>query len=71
MRRLSDGMLLLLVGVALGSSGLNVLSAQTLSILDTAMPVALVALGMLVGLAASGQGPGEGRLVAGQPWKPL
>jgi hypothetical protein len=35
-----------------------------LSILDTAMPVALVALGMLVGLAASGQGPGEGRLVA-------
>ena len=64
MRRSSDGMLLLIVGVALGRGGLNVLSTQTLSILDTAMPVALVALGMLVGLAISGPRLSEGRLVA-------
>jgi hypothetical protein len=57
-------MLLLLVGAALGPLGLNVLSAQTLSILDPAMPVALVALGVLVGFAATVHQPGERRLVA-------
>jgi hypothetical protein len=62
MRRLSDGMLLLIVGAALGPLGLNVLSERTLSVLDPAMPVALVALGMLVGLGASMHRPGEGRV---------
>jgi hypothetical protein len=57
-------MLLLIVGAALGPAGLNVLSADTLSILDPAMPVALVALGILVGLAVGVHRPGEGRLAA-------
>jgi hypothetical protein len=57
-------MLLLLVGAAMGPLGLNVLSAQALSVLDPAMPVALVALGVLVGFAAIVHRPGERRLVA-------
>ncbi|HEY5617198.1 MAG TPA: hypothetical protein VIK60_04595 [Vicinamibacterales bacterium] len=64
MRRLSEGMLLLIVGTCLGPLGLNILSANALSILDPAMPVALVALGMLVGLGALVQRSGEGRLAA-------
>jgi hypothetical protein len=63
-RRLSDGMLLMIVGAALGPLGLNVLSQRTLSVIDPAMPVALVALGMLVGLGAGLQRSGEGRLAA-------
>ena len=55
MRRLSDGMLLMIVGAALGPLDLNVLSQRTLSVIDPAMPVALVALGMLVGLGVEGQ----------------
>ncbi|HEX2460962.1 MAG TPA: hypothetical protein VHJ58_12520 [Vicinamibacterales bacterium] len=62
MRRLSDGMLLMIVGAALGPLGLNVLSQRTLSVIDPAMPVALVALGMLVGLGVEGQRAREGRL---------
>jgi hypothetical protein len=64
MRRLSDGMLLLIVGAALGPLGLNILSTATLSILDPAMPVALVALGMLVGLGISVRRSGDGRVIA-------
>jgi len=64
MRRLSDGMLLLIVGAALGPLGLNILSTNTLSALDPAMPVALVALGMLVGLGISVRRSGDGRMLA-------
>ena len=61
MRRLSDGMLLMIVGAGLGPLGLNLLSQRTLSVIDPAMPVALVALGMLVGLGVEVQRPREGR----------
>src|SRR5688500_20152910 len=64
MRRLSDGMLLLIVGAALGPLGLNILSANTLSALDPAMPVALVAIGMLDGLGISVRRSGDGRMLA-------
>jgi hypothetical protein len=64
MRRLSDGMLLMIVGAALGPLGLNVLSQRTLSVIDPAMPVALVALGMLVGLGAQLPRSGKGRFAA-------
>jgi hypothetical protein len=64
MRRLSDGMLLLIVGAALGPLGLNILSTDTLSVIDPAMPVALVALGMLVGLGIRVQRSGDRRMVA-------
>ena len=57
-------MLLMIVGAALGPLGLNVLSQRTLSAIDPAMPVALVALGMLVGLGAELQRSGEGRVAA-------
>ncbi|MGH9256316.1 MAG: hypothetical protein ACRD3C_17300 [Vicinamibacterales bacterium] len=57
-------MLLLIVGVALGPTGLNVLSAGTLSIIDPAMPVALVALGVLVGLGVGAERSGGGRMAA-------
>ena len=63
MRRLSDGMLLLIVGTALGPLGLNILSTATLSILDPAMPVALVALGILVGLGIGAHRSGSKRVV--------
>jgi hypothetical protein len=63
-RRLSEGMLLMIVGAALGPLGLNVLSQRALSVIDPAMPVALVALGMLVGLGVEVQRSGEGRFAA-------
>ena len=43
--------LLLLAGVALGRYGINILSVTTLSLLAPAIPVALAALGVLVGLS--------------------
>jgi hypothetical protein len=42
--------LLLLIGVALGPRGINLLSDAVLSTLDPVVPVALAALGVLVGL---------------------
>ncbi|OFW16305.1 MAG: hypothetical protein A3F70_11420 [Acidobacteria bacterium RIFCSPLOWO2_12_FULL_67_14] len=62
--RLSESMLLLLVGAALGPAGLGVLSADVLSFLDPAMPVALVALGLLAGLGVAVRPAGERRLLA-------
>jgi hypothetical protein len=43
-------MMLLLVGLAAGAHGLGLLSPAVLSFLDPAMPVALVAIGTLIGL---------------------
>jgi hypothetical protein len=43
--------LLLLAGVALGPRGINLLTAGALSLLDIVVPVALAALGVLVGLS--------------------
>jgi hypothetical protein len=42
---------LLLVGIALGPRGISLLSPRVLSLLDPAIPVALAALGALVGLS--------------------
>ena len=58
------GLLVLLLGVALGPHGVELLSPNVLSFLDPAMPVALVALGVLIGLDAGGRSPGDGRLAA-------
>lgn len=49
MGRSSEGILLLLLGAALGPDGIDLLSSAALSFVDPAMPVALVALGILVG----------------------
>jgi hypothetical protein len=45
--------LLLVAGMAVGPRGLSLLSATTLALLDPVVPVALAALGVLVGLSAS------------------
>ena len=58
------GVLVLVLGVALGPHGVGLLSPDVLSLLDPAMPVALVALGVLIGLGAGGRRPGDGRLLA-------
>lgn len=58
------GLLVLLLGVALGPHGVGLLSPDVLSFLDPAMPVALVALGVLIGLGFSARRSGEGRLLA-------
>lgn len=58
------GLLVLLLGIALGPHGLGLLSPIVLSFLDPAMPVALVALGVLIGLGFRARRPGEGRLLA-------
>ena len=44
--------MLLLLGIAIGTHGLGLLSPAVLSFLDPAMPVALVAIGVLIGLRA-------------------
>jgi hypothetical protein len=44
--------MLLLLGIAVGAHGLGLLSPAVLSFLDPAMPVALVAIGVLIGLRA-------------------
>ena len=64
MRRFSDSVLLVIVGAALGPAGLNVLSFQALSYVDPAMPVALVALGVLVGLGVGGLRRRDARVLA-------
>ena len=64
MRRFSDSILLVIVGAALGPAGLNVLSFQALSYVDPAMPVALVALGVLVGLGVGGLRRRDARVLA-------
>lgn len=64
MSRVSVALLALLVGVALGPHGLGLLSPAVLSFLDPAMPVALVALGLLIGLGFRTYRSGEGRLFA-------
>jgi hypothetical protein len=56
--------LLLLAGVALGRYGINVLSVATLSLLAPAIPVALAALGVLVGLSVGRRRTGDGRTLA-------
>ena len=45
--------LLLTAGIAFGPQGINLLSPATLTLLDPVVPVALAALGVLVGLSVS------------------
>jgi hypothetical protein len=59
-----SGLMLLLVGAALGPAGLRVLTGSMLSTLEPPVSVALVALGVLVGLDLVARPPGEGRLLA-------
>lgn len=54
--------LLLLAGVALGPQGINLLSGGALSSLDRVVPVALAALGVLVGLSGDDRRTGRWRL---------
>ena len=56
--------LLLLTGVALGPRGINLLSADALSLLDTVVPVALAALGVLVGLSVGDRRTDDRRVFA-------
>jgi len=55
--------LLLITGIALGPHGINLLSTSVLPLLDPVVPVALAALGVLVGLGSSGRRPGNRRVV--------
>ena len=55
--------LLLITGIALGPRGINLLSTSVLPLLNPVMPVALAALGVLVGLGSSGRRPGNRRVV--------
>jgi hypothetical protein len=64
MTRFPEAVLLLLVGAVLGPDGLGLLSDAVLAIIDPGTPVALVALGMLVGMHTSVQGRREKRLFA-------
>lgn len=59
-----SGLLLLIVGMALGPYGLHVLSEQALALLDPAVSVALAAVGVLVGLEVRVRPSAEGRLIA-------
>ena len=59
-----SGLMLLVIGAAIGPLGLRLLSESTLATLDPAVSVALVALGVLVGLDLLEQPAGEGRLLA-------
>ncbi len=56
--------LLLLGGIALGRYGINLLSTRTLSLLAPALPVALAALGVLVGLSVRAGRAGDRRVLA-------
>lgn len=56
--------LLLTAGVAAGPQGINLLSAAVLSLLDAIVPVALAALGALVGLNVGDRRLGDARLLA-------
>jgi hypothetical protein len=53
---------LLVTGIALGPHGINLLSPSTRPLLDPAVPVALAALGALVGLSIGGRRAADG------PW---
>ena len=56
------GLVLLLVGMALGPHGLGVLSDSVVAALDPAVSVALAALGAIVGLDIHVRRPGDARL---------
>ncbi len=56
--------LLLLLGIAVGPHGVSLLSPSVLEFLDPAMPVALAALGVLIGLAVGVRDRGDGRWAA-------
>ena len=56
---------LLLAGIALGPRGISLLSPGVLSLLDPAIPVALAALGALVGLSVNIRRPENRRPLAG------
>jgi len=58
------GLFVLLLGVALGSHGLSLLTPSVLSYLDPAVSVALAALGVLVGFGFDVRRAREGRLLA-------
>lgn len=62
-KHFEPGLLLLLLGVALGPDGIGLLSPAVLSFVDPALPVALVALGALAGLGFGRRRPGDGRLL--------
>jgi hypothetical protein len=55
--------LLLLTGLAVGPRGVGILSANTLAFLDAAVPFALAALGVLVGLSVGAHRDGDRRLI--------
>ncbi len=56
--------LLLVAGIAFGPRGVNLLSPAVLSLLDPVVPVALAALGVLVGLGVGDRRTDDRRLVA-------
>ncbi len=56
--------LLLLMGIALGGQGINLLSPAVLSLLESVVPVALAAMGVLAGLGAGERRRGDRRLFA-------
>jgi len=56
------GLVLLLVGMALGPHGLGVLSNSVVAALDPAVSVALAALGAIIGLDIHVRRPGDARL---------
>ena len=56
--------LLLLAGLAFGPRGLALLSAPVLSLLDPVVPIAVAALGVLVGLSVGDRRPGDLRVFA-------
>lgn len=64
MMRLPQGLLLLFIGIILGPDGLGLITTGVLLFVDPAVPVALVALGTLVGLNAMVYGGRERRLLA-------
>ena len=56
--------LLLTIGIGVGPHGINLVSAASLSSLDPVVPVALAALGVLVGLGMGDRRVDEGRVLA-------
>ena len=56
--------LLLLLGIAFGPEGLGLLTPGVLALIDPAVPVALAAVGVVVGLGIPRRAPREGRLFA-------